>query len=85
MGFQGPGLAVLAVGNLPCELPMEASAFFSSVLHRYIPALAEMKLDAPFSECHLPPELKRSIILWRGEFTPPFTYMRDFVAKGGKS
>jgi alpha-aminoadipic semialdehyde synthase len=80
MGFSGPGLAVMSVGNLPCELPMEASAFFSSVLHRYIEPLAGMRLDVPFSECHLPAELKRSVILWRGEFTPPFTYMREFVS-----
>jgi alanine dehydrogenase len=80
MGFKGPGIAVMAVSNLPCELPMEASAFFSSVLHKYIEPLAQMRMDEPFSQCRLPTELKRSVILWRGEFTPAFSYMRDFLA-----
>ena len=31
-GFEGPGLAVMAVGNLPCELPREASETFSEAL-----------------------------------------------------
>jgi hypothetical protein len=79
MGFAGPGIPVMAVSNLPCELPMEASAFFSSVLHKYIEPLAGLNLEGPYSECHLPAELKRSVILWRGEFTPPFSYMKDFL------
>ena len=33
-GFAGPGLAVMAVGNLPCELPREASEAFSEALAR---------------------------------------------------
>lgn len=77
-GFEGKGLAVMAVGNLPCELPREASNTFSEALAPFIPALAGVDLEAPFDEAELPEPVRRSVILWRGEFTPNFRYMKDF-------
>lgn len=79
-GFEGPGLAVLAVGNLPCELPREASAAFSSALRPFIPALARVDLTVPFKEADLPDPLRRSVILWQGEFAPDFAYMYDVLS-----
>jgi alpha-aminoadipic semialdehyde synthase len=78
-GFEGPGLAVMAVGNLPCELPRETSVPFSQALKPFIPALAGVDLDASFEEADMPGPIRRSAILWRGEFTPNFRYMRDFL------
>jgi hypothetical protein len=78
-GFEGPGLAVMAVGNLPCELPREASASFSHTLKEFVPALAAADLAAPFEEVDLPDPIRRSVVLWKGEFTPKFAYMRDFL------
>ncbi len=40
-GFEGRGPAVLAVYNLPAELPLESSTYFSGKLKEYVPALAE--------------------------------------------
>ncbi|MDD5309268.1 MAG: bifunctional lysine ketoglutarate reductase /saccharopine dehydrogenase family protein [Deltaproteobacteria bacterium] len=78
-GFDGPGLAVMAVGNLPCELPMESSTAFSAALMPFMPALASMDMGKPFAEVFLPDELRRAVILWRGELTPGFEYMREFL------
>jgi alanine dehydrogenase len=78
-GFEGPGLAVMAVGNLPCELPRETSIPFSQTVKPFIPALAGVNLDAAFEDAELPGPIRRSTILWRGEFTPNFRYMREFL------
>jgi alpha-aminoadipic semialdehyde synthase len=78
-GFEGPGLAVMAVGNLPCELPRETSVPFSQALKPFIPALAGVDLDASFEDADMPGPIRRSAILWRGEFTPNFRYMQDFL------
>jgi alpha-aminoadipic semialdehyde synthase len=78
-GFEGPGLAVMAVGNLPCELPREASITFSEALKPFIPALAAVDLESGFEEADLPGPIRRSVILWRGEFTPDYLYMKDFL------
>lgn len=78
-GSTGPGLAVMAVSNLPCELPVEASATFSDALTPFMPALARVDFNAAFEAAQLPDPLRRAAILWRGEFTPEFRYMRDFL------
>ena len=79
-GFEGPGIPVMAVSNLPCELPLEASAAFSDVLVDYIPVLSQMDLSRPFSTCALPDELKRAVILWGGKLTPSFEHLRKLVS-----
>ncbi len=39
-GLEGEGLAVMAIENLPCEIPRDASSAFSHVLSDFIPNLA---------------------------------------------
>lgn len=78
-GFDGPGIAVMAVTNLPTELPKEASMSFSEALAPFVPALAEVDLRARFELSTLPDELRRATVLWNGEFTPDFEYMKEFV------
>ncbi len=81
-GFEGPGLAVMAVGNLPCELPRDASTSFSHALREYIPAMAAADLASHFEDVRLPDPIRRSVILWNGRFTPQFEYMAKFLAEG---
>ncbi len=79
MGFEGEGLPVMAVGNLPCELPIEASAHFSEALSPFLPGLAEMDLQSPFEASRLPGPMQRATILWRGEFTPHCAHMAEYL------
>jgi alanine dehydrogenase len=78
-GVEGPGLSVMAIGNLPTSLPREASETFSEALLPYIPGLAAVDLDAPFEEAALPGPIRTGTILWNGEFTPKFKYMEAFL------
>jgi len=78
-GFEGPGLAVMAVGNLPCELPVEASGAFSEALRPFLPAMAKADLAADLEGSALPDPIRRSVILWRGEFTPRYEYMQEYL------
>ena len=79
-GFEGEGIAVMAVTNLPCEFSADASRGFSENL---APLLSDL-LSADFSasnveEAHLPDAIRRATILWKGQFTPEFVYMNAFV------
>jgi alpha-aminoadipic semialdehyde synthase len=78
-GFEGPGLAVMAVGNLPAELPREASLVFSGTLAPFLPDVARADLAGGLTEAGLPEPIERAVVLWHGEFTPRFEYMRDFL------
>ena len=78
-GFTGRGPAVMAVDNLPAEISLESSVFFSQTLAPFIPGLAGADFKTEFARCGLPPELRRATVLYRGELTPDFSYMREFI------
>jgi alpha-aminoadipic semialdehyde synthase len=79
-GFKGKGPVVMSVYNLPAEIPLESSVFFSQVLKDFIPVLAGADFGRTFDDCHLPDPLKGAVILFNGEFTPSYSYMKPFVA-----
>jgi len=76
-GVEGEGPVVMAVDNLPCELPREASESFSRVLREFIPALAGCDFGADFVALDLPDPLKRAVICHRGELTPEYRYLQE--------
>lgn len=82
-GLPGPGISVMAVDNLPCELSVDASREFSQPLHRLVVELAETEWDVPFSELALPPELRRAVVTHRGELTPDYRYLRRHLEAAG--
>jgi alpha-aminoadipic semialdehyde synthase len=75
----------MAVDNLPAEIPLESSVFFSQTLMPFIPGLVGADFRTEFDRCGLPPELKRATILFRGEFAPDFAYMREYVSPEKRS
>jgi len=84
-GFHGKGPAVMAVDNLPAEIALESSVFFSQTLVPFIPGLVRADYRGEFDRCGLPPELKKATILFRGEFTPDYAYMREFISPPKRS
>ncbi len=78
-GYEGQGPVVLAVDILPSELPRESSADFSRVLLDYIPAIATADYSLSFEQLGLPPEIKRAVIAHRGELTPDYRYLENFL------
>ena len=78
-GVSGPGPAVMAVDNLPCEVPRESSEHFSRVLVDMVPALAACDWSQPFASLDLPPALKNAVITHQGELTPGYRYLREFL------
>jgi alpha-aminoadipic semialdehyde synthase len=78
-GLEGRGPVVIAVDNLPAEISLESSIFFSQALKPFVPGIARADYGAPFEAGGLPAPVKRGTILWRGEFTPPFAHMKEFL------
>lgn len=74
-GLDGPGVAILAVDNLPCELPRDASDQFSASLARFLPAIARADYQVPFADLALPPEVLAAVIAHRGQLAPDFEYL----------
>ncbi|MBE0618793.1 MAG: hypothetical protein IH608_12860 [Proteobacteria bacterium] len=78
-GHLGEGIVVLAVDNLPAELPADASAFFSGQLRPFLPALLDADFDAPLELSGLPPEIQRAVIAYRGSLTPAYEYLASHL------
>ena len=78
-GIAGNGPVVMAVEILPSELPRESSAYFSGVLKGYVPAIAAADYSGDFASCDLPPEIKRAMIVYRGELTPDYRYIERYL------
>ncbi|HDQ99262.1 MAG TPA: hypothetical protein ENN51_03120 [candidate division WOR-3 bacterium] len=73
-GTDGRGVVVMAVENLPCELPVDSSEEFGRVLAPFVPALAaDGGADAAAGT--LPAPLARALILRRGELTEDYRYL----------
>ena len=78
-GFRGLGIANIAIDNLPAELPRDSSQAFSSALWAMIPEILEADWKVPFKEFNLPPEIKNAIIVYNGELTPSFEYLKEYL------
>ena len=78
-GFDGRGPAIMAVDNLPAEISLDSSIFFSQALKPFVPTIARADYNGPFEGCGLPAPIRRATILWRGEFTPPYEYMKEYL------
>ncbi len=74
-GVTGDGPVVLAVDNLPCELPKDSSTFFSRILLPFIPEIANCNWDKKFEDLDLSYPLKKAVIVHHGEITPEYKYL----------
>lgn len=80
-GFDGDGIALMTVDNLPAEIPVESSEWFSKSLMPLVPKLFEADYSKSFEELDLSPELKNACVVYRGKLTPNFKYLEEFLDK----
>ena len=69
----------MATDNLPAEISLESSIFFSNGLMRLVPAIARADFSGDFVDCNLPDAVKKAVILYKGKFTPDYEYMKNFI------
>jgi len=84
MGFTGKGPVVMAVDNLPTELPREASHDFGEALRPFVAPMGTADFSKPLAELELPSEIKRAIIAHQGELVPEFEYLAEEVQQEAK-
>lgn len=78
-GWEGTGPVILAVDNLPCELPRESSTDFSGRLRAFVPEVAAADFSLDFERCALPRAIKDAVIVYHGELTPRYRYLERYV------
>jgi len=79
-GYTGDGVVVMAVDNLPCELPRESSVSFSETLLRFVPDIMNADFTVPdFDSVALSSEIKNAVILYQGKLTPNYSYINKYL------
>ncbi len=78
-GIDSEGIILLAVDNLPAELPADSSTFFSNLLKPFVPEILKTDFSQPFDKLTLPAEIKRAVIAHQGRLTPAFEYLEKFI------
>ena len=81
-GHLGDGIVLLAVDNLPCELPNDASTFFSKQLAPFVPGLLAADYGSSLETSGLPPEIQKAVIVYNGELTPAYEYLKAYLDEG---
>jgi alpha-aminoadipic semialdehyde synthase len=73
-------VAMMTIDVLPCELPRESSQSFGKQLSVYMPSLltANLYTDS-FSDLTLAEDLKRAVIVYRGELTEDYQYLNKYL------
>lgn len=80
-GFEGEGVVVMAVDILPSEQPYESSCAFSGALKPLMGDLLAADFSVPFAELSLPPVWKGACIVYHGELTPDYEYLKPHIAE----
>ncbi|MBN1155375.1 hypothetical protein JXB12_10705 [candidate division KSB1 bacterium] len=78
-GYKGKGIVMLAIDNLPCELPNDSSTFFSNQLKPFMPDLLQADFSKSLDQSALSPELQNAVIVHNGELTPKYRYLEKYV------
>lgn len=80
-GFDGHGPVVMAVDNLPTELPVESSHVFADALLPFVPLLARCDWTKPYDQLVLPGEMLRGIIVHNGQLVPRWEHLAQHLPK----
>jgi alpha-aminoadipic semialdehyde synthase len=77
--FTGNGPVVVAVANLPAELPREASRSIGQALFPHVPALSRTDFNRPLDELNLPACFAKAVIAHGGRLTGNFRYLNEYL------
>jgi alpha-aminoadipic semialdehyde synthase len=78
-GHTGDGIVVLAVDNLPCELPHDSSTFFSNQLAPLVPGILAADYERSLEKSGLSPEVRKAVIVYKGKLTPDYAYLQEHL------
>lgn len=78
-GTKKDGITVMAIDNLPCEFPKEASAEFSHVLKNFVYEIYHADFEKNFEELELAYPIKKALIVHKGKLTKDYLYIKQYL------
>jgi len=78
-GYRSKGVTVLAIDNLPAELPKDASQEFSALIRDYVYQVSAHGVYDLTKHSALPIEIRSAVIAQKGKLTKDFKYLAKCV------
>jgi alpha-aminoadipic semialdehyde synthase len=78
-GYREKGISVLAVDNLPSELPKDSSEDFGKQIRDYVYQIAAHGIKDVTNHSALPREIRRAVITQENRLTGEFGYLKQYL------
>jgi alpha-aminoadipic semialdehyde synthase len=78
-GYKSKGITLLAVDNLPSELPKDASVEFSTLIREYVYQIAAHGVKDITQHMAFPAEIRRAVITENEKITKNFSYLKKHL------
>ncbi|MFQ5952611.1 MAG: hypothetical protein ACE5JK_04300 [Candidatus Omnitrophota bacterium] len=78
-GYKADGITVLAVDNLPAELPKDSSDSFSVLVRDYVYQLAAHGIKDVTNHIAIPREIRKAVVVQEGRLTKDYKYLRKHL------
>ena len=79
-GYKSPGITILAVDNLPSELPRDASLEFSNLIRDYVYQIAAHGINDITNHMAIPAEVRHAVVTQGGELTANASYLNRYLS-----
>ncbi|MBU0571858.1 MAG: hypothetical protein KJ995_01240 [Candidatus Omnitrophica bacterium] len=79
-GYKAPGITMLAIDNLPTELPKDSSESFSRLIREYVYQVAEHGALNITEHVVIPAEIRKAVVVQGGELTEGYKYLEQYFA-----
>jgi alpha-aminoadipic semialdehyde synthase len=79
-GYKSEGITVLAVDNLPAEMPKDASDEFSGLIRDYVYQIAAHGVKDIIHHMAIPAEIRQAVVTQDGKLTKNSDYLRKYIS-----
>ncbi|MFC1570666.1 hypothetical protein ACFL4E_02670 [Candidatus Omnitrophota bacterium] len=78
-GYSSKGISILAIDNLPTELPADASENFSGLIREYVYQIAAHGAKDIVNHVAIPHELRQATVVQDCKLTDNYQYLREYI------
>ncbi|CAG9856321.1 unnamed protein product [Phyllotreta striolata] len=83
--FNGPGVLVCSIDNMPTQIPRESTDFFGDLLYPFAFDILQSNAKDPLEKHQFSPVVHGAIIASNGSLTPNYEYIQELRKTAGKS
>jgi alpha-aminoadipic semialdehyde synthase len=83
-GYKSEGITVLAIDNLPAEMPRDSSEDFSGLIRDYVYQIAAHGINDITRHMAIPSEIRNAVVTQKGRLTKNSSYLRAHISIKGK-